>query len=51
MVKEQDFEAKKIKINVKNPTSNIGSISYGQFPARNGSKTTITQIESTSDNC
>ena len=37
MVKERDFEATKIKINVKNPTSNIGSISYDQFPARNGS--------------
>jgi hypothetical protein len=40
MVKEQNFEAE------KNQSSNIGFMSYGHFPARNGSKSTISPQKS-----
>jgi hypothetical protein len=43
MVKKWDIEAeRKIQINVKNQISNFVFISYSHFPARNGSKSTIT---------
>jgi hypothetical protein len=40
MVKQQDFEAKKIRMNVKKSNIQLWFY-YGHFAARNGSKSTI----------
>jgi hypothetical protein len=45
MVKEWKFEAEK----TQNKCKNFGSMSYGHFPARKGSKSTITSQKSTRD--
>ena len=46
MVKEWDFEADFFFKCIENQTSNIGSMPYGHFPARNGSKSIITAQKS-----